>query len=194
MLLPKVRCYIVIVLMILICSLFVMPVEAAESTGIIFIGDSRTVGMSKSIDAEDNVFFVAKVGQGYDWFCDTAINEVGDIISRNDYDNWVIVTNLGVNDLGNVEKYKAKYKELLDGEWKDYDFYITSIYCVDESKYQGAVTNEKIESFNSSMSWYRNFIDIYDISKREVISSDGLHFSAKCYQKLYQEILNRLED
>lgn len=78
--------------------------------------------------------------------------------------------------------------------WKDYDFYITSVYCIDESKYQGSVTNEKIESFNSSMSWYKNFIDIYDISKREIISSDGLHFSAKCYQKLYQEILNRLGD
>lgn len=64
MLLPKIRYYRVIVLIILICSLFVMPVEAAESTGIIFIGDSRTVGMSKSVTTEDNVFFVAKVGQG----------------------------------------------------------------------------------------------------------------------------------
>lgn len=182
------------ILMLLVSLVFVLPVEAAESTGIIFIGDSRTVGMSKAVAIEDNVFFVAKVGQGYDWFCNTAIDSAEDIINSNDYDNWVIITNLGVNDLGNVEKYKAKYKELLDGEWKDYDFYITSVYCIDESKYQGSVTNEKIESFNSSMSWYKNFIDIYDISKREIISSDGLHFSAKCYQKLYQEILNRLGD
>ena len=102
-------------LLILVVSLiFIMPVEAAESTGIVFIGDSRTVGMSKSVDIEDNIFFVAKVGQGYDWFCNTAIDEVDDIISRNDFDNWMIITNLGVNDLSNVEKYKAKYKELLD--------------------------------------------------------------------------------
>lgn len=104
-----------------------MPVEAAESTGIIFIGDSRTVGMSKSVAIEDNVFFVAKVGQGYDWFCSTAIDAAEDIINSNDCDNWVIITNLGVNDLGNVEKYKAKYKELLEGDWKDYSFYITSV-------------------------------------------------------------------
>lgn len=179
-------------LLLLILSLIITPVKAVESTGYIFIGDSRTVGMSQAVDAADNVYFVAKVGQGYEWFCDTAIAQVNTIIENNNYDNWVLISNLGVNDLGNAEKYELKYKSLCMGEWRDYDFYIVSVGCIDESKYTGAATNDAIEKFNKRMQYYKNFIDIYDISKREIISKDGLHYDSSVYKLLYDEILNQL--
>lgn len=182
-----------LVIIIILSLLFVTPVEASESTGIIFIGDSRTVGISNSVEAEDNVFFVAEVGKGYDWFCESAIDEVNTIINENNFINWKIVTNLGVNDLANVDKYKVKYNELINGEWNSYDLYIVSVTCVDESIYLGSATNKRIEDFNMSMSWYRKYIDIFDISKQEIISSDGLHYTKSVYKKLYSVIINNLE-
>lgn len=172
--------------------LVVMPVQAAESTGYIFVGDSRTVGVSEAVDAPDNVYFVAEVGKGYSWFCDTALGQVDEIIGSHDYDDWVIVSSLGVNDLGNAEKYKQKYKDLCSGEWKDYEFYIVSVTCIDESKYQGTVTNEAIREFNSRMQYYRNYIDIYGLSEDTIISRDGLHYCAEVYEQLYDEVIRRI--
>lgn len=184
-------------LLFLLLILITVPVKAAdpesESVGYIFIGDSRTVGISQAVDEQDNVFFVAEVGQGYKWFCSTAVDQVAEIIDSHDYIRWVLISNLGVNDLGNASKYEAKYKELCQDEWAAYDFYIMSVMCIDEDKYSGSVTNKAIEKFNSQMQYYRKYIDIFDISKKEIISKDGLHYRADVYAKLYDEVFEHLE-
>lgn len=180
-------------LSLLLSLVSVFPAQASESTGYIFVGDSRTVGVSQAVDKDENVFFVAEVGKGYDWFCETALNEVDSIIDNNAKDNWVIVSSLGVNDLSNVEKYKLKYKELCEGNWKDYDFYIVSVTCIDESKYKGTVTNDAILEFNRQMRYYKNFIDIFDISRQEIVTKDGLHYTSDVYAELYDEVMCCLE-
>lgn len=88
-----------LLLLLFTCILSCNVSKAETNTGYIIIGDSRTVGMSKAVKEESNVFFVAECSKGYDWFCKEAVYEVNNIISSNKYANWKIISSLGVNDL-----------------------------------------------------------------------------------------------
>ena len=180
-----------VILLACLVLLNVVNVQAAENEGVIFVGDSRTVGMQNVADKpEDNIFYVAEVGKGYDWFCDKAVNDVADIIKHSNYTEWKIIVLLGVNDLDNVEQYKQRYKDLLYTDWQDYELYIVSVNAIDEEKYEGTITNERIQEFNDSMSYYRRFIDTYKLSEEILSTNDGIHYSDTMYRRLYDEIIS----
>ena len=92
--------------------------QQSSQSAVIFLGDSRTVGMKetvyKSIDKE-NEFFIAESGQGYSWLKSTGLPKLKSTVSsHSDISDWTIVTNLGVNDLDDADKYVSTYKKLMD--------------------------------------------------------------------------------
>lgn len=171
-----------------------------------FIGDSRTVGMKQALayyqyDLTDHVF-TARIGKGYSWLAGQ--KELTTIPPS------ILVLNLGVNDLGNLNRYQALYEEYASGCWKDCPIYIVSVNpccCPCTS-----VSNRQIEAFNASMQqWIQEYnqenstgnvaafpiryIDTYSYLVSEgYASADGLHYSAATYQTIYNHILNEIQE
>lgn len=156
---------------------------------IIWVGDSRTVGMQQAIGGLDKNEWVCKTAEGYNWFVNTAIGSVNSKLKKDD----TIVFNLGVNDLGNVDKYVKKLNSLANGDWKKAKkIIVMSVNPTDSSKYSGGATNEAIKKFNSKMKSGLDgsikYVDTYSQIKDTMKTSDGLHYDKTTYKSLYNII------
>lgn len=132
---------------------------------------------------------VAKVGEGYSWFNDTALQQINRITSSGLFDKWKLIICLGINDLGNVEKYVKKYESLKD----DYDITLVSVNPVNN---YGSLTNDQIEKFNSVLTELPfPYIDTYRLLlSTGYATTDGLHYSGDTTRKIYNGILLGLEE
>jgi len=162
-----------------------------ENIGYIFVGDSRFVNMNDvcEISKEDNLFMVAKVGEGYSWFSQTALKQIKRIVSSGLYSEWKLVICLGINDLGSINNYLKKYEELKS----DYDITLVSVNPV--NNYPN-ISNSEVEKFNSSLKEVNlPYINTYNILMTTGYSTtDGLHYSPDTTRKIYDGILLGLEE
>ena len=166
----------------------------SASTGIsgriLWVGDSRTVGMQSAITEGENKW-ICSVGKGYNWFVNTAINTVNKSLKDTD----TIVVNLGVNDIGNYEKYTNKLNALIDSDWKKAkSVVVMSVNPVDEAKCAGnyAIKNNQIEKFNAYLKKNLRrkivYVDTYTSLLGNIQTDDGLHYSASTYKSIYDKI------
>lgn len=146
----------------------------------LFIGDSRTVGMSAYCAG----MYIAKSAVNIDWFR----QNYDEILS---YRNYNIVMLLGVNDLYNINSYIDLYNNLPD------DFISANrIILVSVNPCQGSYShlNDSINNFNyllennTSLSYeyidtnsYLNYIGFE--------TTDGLHYTGQTYTDIYNAIL-----
>ncbi len=155
-------------------------------TGYILIGDSRFVGMNDccSITDEENCFVLAKIGEGYSWFSNTALKQADRVIRTGLFDSWKLIVCLGINDLGNLEKYLKKYEEIRD----TYDIILVSVNPVGNGL---KITNSQVEYFNGRISETGlPYIDTYHILTGSGFETgDGLHYGKNTYKKIYGGIL-----
>lgn len=173
---------------------------------VLFLGDSRTVGMKQALSASGydltNHSFLAKVGKGYSWLT-TQSSALAGLESTPQ----IIIVNLGVNDLGNCKKYQQLYETYMTGCWQNCPVYIVSVNPVCSPCH--SVTNSQIESFNKSMQDWINeenasapaetfpihYIDTYSyLQENGFSSSDGLHYSSGTYLRIYDYILEHVEE
>lgn len=178
--------------------------EQSSESAVVFVGDSRTVGMKNTIYSSldrDREFFIAESGQGYSWLKTTGLPSLKTTISsHSEISDWTIVTNLGVNDTEDAEKYVAAYKKLMD-EYREskrsVTMYVVSVNPVDESKCK-TVSNSEIENanriFESSFDDYDNirYIDSNTYVKKIISAPDGLHYSDSTYRSIYTYILKSI--
>lgn len=163
---------------------------AAEAENLlIYMGDSRIVGMMSSI-TNKSITYIAQSGAGYSWLVDSAIPELANKIEGKKF----IVLAFGVNDLGNAANYLTKYQELKD-TYPNVNIYIMSVNPVDEAKEAEngyTVTNESIENFNKTMenSFGENYIDVYDQIKDNFETEDGVHYTTETYKKIHEIVIN----
>ena len=162
----------------------------APESGYIFIGDSRFVNMNDvcKISDSENLFMVAKVGEGYNWFRDTALKQVKRIVSTKLFPEWKLIICLGINDLGNRKKYLDKYIELKE----DYDITLVSVNPVYEYP---RITNSEVQEFNSFLEALGlPYIDTYNVlMSTGYETSDGLHYKPDTTWKIYKGILAGLK-
>lgn len=173
---------------------------------ILFLGDSRTVGMKQALSASryDLTYhsFLAKVGKGYSWLTTQSPSLEG--LERTPQ---IIIVNLGVNDLGNCKKYQQLYETYMTSCWNSCPVYIVSVNPVCSPCH--SVTNSQIETFNQSMQEWINeenasasagafpihYIDTYSyLQETGFSSSDGLHYSSDTYLRIYDYILEHVEE
>lgn len=165
--------------------------EKVSSEKIIWVGDSRTVGMSSAKGGDtDKDIYIAKISEGYD-FLKNSVPDVTSKISKGDN----IVVNMGVNDIGNVDKYIELLNSLVENEWKDANVYYMSVNPVIDSTSR-YVKNSQIESFNekmkSSLDESITWIDTYSSFDSNWISSDGIHYTPDGYKELYDMVRERI--
>ncbi len=162
-----------------------------HDTGYIFVGDSRFVHMNDvcKISDTENLFMVAKVGEGYSWFTQTAMQQIKRIISTGLYSKWKIIICLGVNDLGDLSKYVQKYEQLKN----DYDISLVSVNPITS---YGSLDNKQIDRFNNGIKDLGiPYIDTYRLLMvTGFTTTDGLHYNAETSDKIFRGILLGLKD
>lgn len=159
---------------------------------LIYLGDSRIVGMQQSINKE-NVSYIAESGKGYDWLVNSARGSLDTLLNENP--NQVVVLALGANGLG-ADNYITYYKELFN-EYPNTKFFIMSVNPVDESKTKEnnyEITNSQIEDFNTKIknSFSDKYIDAYN-GISEYTSGDGVHYDASTYQKVHEYTVSSIQ-
>ncbi len=164
--------------------------RTAVAGDIVFVGDSRTVGMSTAVPAGD--IYIAKVGAGYDWFASTAIPEVNATCSP----GTIIVINMGVNDLGNAVKYANKVNACID-EWSANGIHVAYMSVNPVVDGHSNASNAKVERFNSILSSSLDarvaWIDTYaSLTANGYATQDGLHYKNATYRQIYDLCLSRL--
>jgi hypothetical protein len=159
--------------------------EAAASTSddmIIWVGDSRTVGMGRALD-NDNVYIGAD-GEGYTWLYETGVTELSAAIRQ--YPDAPVVFNFGVNDCDDIDSYLDLY-QAIEAEYPDTHFYYLSVNPIEPTLCEN-VTNEEISDFNSSLrsAFPDQFIDSFTfLMVNQVTTIDGVHYSEADYQNIY---------
>lgn len=156
-----------------------------------FIGDSRFVGMQQTVETDENIIWVAKVGVGQSWYWENR-----DYIASLDR-NTVIVYELGVNDLDAQGCIRA-LKDLEDMGFKH--IYFTSVTPVDEAKeaqYGYTVKNAYIEAFNQTVRENIPYsvasMDSYEyLTHMGIDTMDGVHYTGYTYKIWLDNILASL--
>ena len=163
-----------------------------QVAGSYYLGDSRTVGMSSTLDSNEKS--IAKVGGNYTDFITHSSSLKNELYNKTD--NYNIVLNYGVNDLYNSSKYCTGYKDLASSLGSNYKIYVVSVNPVDDSKGWNA-TNKDINSFNSSIKSCISGVSnmkYCDVSSKATTSawknylSDGLHYTNDGYKFIHSKI------
>lgn len=154
---------------------------------VVFIGDSRTVGMQIYCGGAQDEYWSAKNSMGYSWMVSTGVPNVEYLIDQ----NTDVVILMGVNDLGNVYNY-VDYINMKAAEWKELGArtFFVSVTPVDDRRSPNA-KNSRIESFNAYAQENLQdvyYIDAYSRIRNSFGSPDGIHFDGATYRKIYQTI------
>ena len=166
--------------------------EVSYVTGVIFIGDSRFVGMNNicKMDSNENTYVIAKVGEGYNYLVTTAIPKIEEIMTSNtDVEKWNIISGFGINDLGNLNKYIEAYENM------KYDNAKLILVSVNPVEYHSSITNNAVEQFNNAIQSIDGieYIDTYNMVVNEVnYSTDGVHYKNKVYIEIYDFIMTSI--
>ena len=172
-------------------------------TGYLWVGDSRFVGMDAvvKVSEKENNFVIAKTGQGLDWFKKEAIPKIEDIFEEYpEKEKWYLISNLGVNDLKNAEKYITCYDELVScHEDMDLTLILVSVNPVDNGKartygYDGTWLSLNIPLFNDVLqNTDYTYIDTNTILTEKGFSTvDGIHYTDMTYELIYDTIQKEL--
>ena len=174
---------------------------------VIYVGDSRTVGMYYSLYNEsyqnsvykyiNNEYWYASVGKGYNWFNNTALPEIKNKVSKNNYH---VIILMGANDLYNVD-LASKYIETIKELSKIYfnsNYVIVSVNPIDDNKSIASgytVKNSQVLTFNSylkksitSVGGNVSYCNTYSYIVNDFSTTDGLHYNNITYKKIYELI------
>lgn len=158
-------------------------VTELPGTPLVFVGDSRTVQMSYAVGSSDKAY-IAKVGEGYSWFKNTALSEIPTYAGK----GTVMIINFGVNDLANASNYIKLVNSNIDN-WINSG--ITVYYAAVTPVGGGcSVSNSQIESFNARLQAELDprvqWLDGYSyLTQTGYNTPDGLHYSYDTYRSLY---------
>ena len=154
---------------------------------VVFIGDSRTVGMEMFVGGREDEYWSAKNSMGYNWLVSSGAPAVENLIDE----NTDVVILMGVNDLGNVSRY-VDYMNAKAADWKERGArtFFVSVTPVVDSKSPNA-KNSRIEDFNAyAVENLKgvHYIDAYNRIRNSFGSPDGIHFDGATYREIYRII------
>ena len=159
--------------------------EKKTFDNLIFVGDSRVVGMS----GVGGYCYIGLQSIGYSWFTSEGTYMMQDMMAK--YPDAAVVLCFGVNDPGNIGAYIDYYQTLIDN-FPDTSFFMMSVNPVDETQARScgySITNGVIEEFNSILkeAFPDRYLDCYTyLDQSGFGSGDGVHYDAGTYM-LIQE-------
>lgn len=163
---------------------------AVTNDKLIFVGDSRTVGIRDAV--RDDSIWSCKSSMGYEWMSSTGVPQIEDEIDE--YTAVIIL--MGVNDVYQLNNY-INYINAKASEWAELGArtYFVSVGPVENDPY---VTNAEIESFNAAMQANLTgvtYIDVYShLVNNGFHTTDGTHYPDGVSVEIYNYILEHLEE
>ena len=172
----------------------------------IWIGDSRGEGMRIYFPESSSDKYIVKGGMRFDWFRDTAIPQLSDMLSS---DRHTVIIMMGVNDCAGYTVGSSlrdtDYVEQVNTLVSSYpttSFYFMSVNPADgdyPSPYHpdGAIPkgdlNSAIDVFNSTIKALckAKYIDTCTYLRTTgFTTSDGIHYTKETYTKIYEYAVN----
>lgn len=151
---------------------------------IVFIGDSRTVGLSEVNTSSSNIF-QCKVSMGYDWMMSTGFPAVESYAKQGT--SFIIL--MGVNDLYNKNNYITAINDKAK-EWtsKGAQVFFASVGPADNDPY---ASDSEIQDFNNALknglSSDVTFIDLYgELKSNGYKTVDGTHYTEETDKRILQ--------
>ena len=158
---------------------------------LIFVGDSRTVGMRNAEkELGDECIYIGETGEGYHWFADNGIYQMEDAIKQ--YPNAPVILNLGVNDPDMIDHYLELYSTFQE-KYPNTVFYYMSVNPVTEEAVH--ITNAEISDFNTKLreAFPEQYLDCSTYLRiREFESVDGVHYSEDTYREIHDFVVKKL--
>lgn len=172
---------------------------------IIFVGDSRTLGMQNAIHKLmpdlDSCVFVGKVGEGCSWFLQEGQAQMAEAIRQ--YPDDPVVLNFGVNDPDQISQYLDAYRGMI-ASFPDTDFRFLSVNPVQRAKMiengdseeaLALVTNSNISLLNDAIrnAFPDRYLDSSAMLKTTGFETvDGIHFTQQTYLKIHRFVAESL--
>lgn len=157
---------------------------------VIFIGDSRTVGMENSV-GENNDTWSSKGSMGLKWMKQEGVPNIEGSIGN----GTAVIILMGVNDLYQPDNYISYINEK-SSAWasKGAHTYFVSVNPTERSYNH---LNSQIDSFNQKLRAGLNsnvsYLDCNSYLKSNGFSTtDGLHYTIDTYNKIYNYIKSNL--
>ena len=173
-------------------------VLTGTDTSCIFIGDSRTVGMSAYVTTNDYIWS-AKNGAGLEWMKRVGVPAVEDDIVNGSR----VVCMMGFNDVFFPEKADeyADYLNQKATEWSKKGaevFYVSVNPITRETVSDGRITQDDIVEWNQrlreQLSAQIIYIDTFTMTEGMLSAADGIHYNEADYQIIYDIILGSFPD
>ncbi len=163
--------------------------EVTDPSDVLIIGDSRCV-MMKSATGGGGCSWICQKSKGYKWLESTAIPEADEMIGS----GTKVVINLGVNDVGNVNRYAALVNSKA-AEWAERGA-VTYYVSVNPVSDNARVSEAQVEFFNnqiqSQLSGIR-WIDTHGYLMSDGFNAtDGIHYDNATSVKIFQAIMGSL--
>lgn len=162
---------------------------AVKEHSILFVGDSRTLGMKDAVN--DNCTYLGAEGEGYEWFSSEGITSLVQMLENDPTQK--VVFNLGVNDPKNISLYVDRYRSLMS-QYPDTPFYLMSVNPLDD-KGEYNTTNEMIELFNATLesNFPDRYLDCYSYLVQNGFETvDGLHYTDSTYQAIHNFAVDQI--
>ena len=157
-------------------------------SNLVFVGDSRTVGMQSAVGSNDT--WSGKVSAGLDWMKSSGVPNVEGKIGNGS----AVIILMGVNDLYRSDGYISYINEKAS-TWASKVAYT---YFVSVNPTEGSYNhlNSDIYSFNQKLKGGLSnvtYIDTNSYLKSNGFSTtDGLHYTSDTYNKIYNYIKSHL--
>ena len=163
--------------------------EVIDPADVLIIGDSRCV-MMKNATGGGGCSWICQISKGYKWLSATAIPEADEMIGN----GTKVVIALGVNDVGNVNKYAALVNAKA-AEWAEKGA-VTYYVSVNPVSSNARVSEAQVEFFNNQIKGQLSGIKWIDthsyLMENGFNATDGIHYDNATSKKLFQAIMDRL--
>lgn len=168
---------------------------------LIIVGDSRTVGMAQALGAtqvatdvycyNNYEYFIAKVGEGYNWLSSTAVN----LINQYKTQKTALVFWLGINDYAMRNDQYNLYAQLIQsnaGGWG------CDLYYGDITPLRNGKDDTTIQTFNNTLkqrlaggvTWISLWSLVKQMGDSAFAGSDTIHYNSDTSKAIYQQIKN----
>lgn len=164
--------------------------DASGAQLLIWVGDSRTLGMRDAMDNQD--LYIGASGEGYDWFSAEGLPQLKKALEA--HPDVPVIFNFGVNDYCNLSNYMELYQQIT-AAYPDTIFYFLAVNPIDPERCSN-ITNEEIADFNAHLKelFPDTFLDSYTwMMVEEIETLDGIHYSKEDYRSLYKYVTTQIE-
>ena len=166
-----------------------------EVTQVIFVGDSRVVGMSMA----GGYWSVGQESIGYDWFVSDGVYQMID--QMNAWPDADVIFCFGINDVANIGSYIAEYQYLMES-YPNTRFWLMSVNPVNDAMASSCgyfINSDMVVSFNSVLqqAFPEAYLDVYSyLQQNGYGTSDGVHYDVGTYlviQEYAKYLINQKE-